>query len=267
MRAWIFNIYFYVMTGLYAVVCVLFSLLPGRKMMMIALQRYTLSICWGMRYLAGIKVKVEGRNRVPRGVCILASKHLSFGDGHVIFSVVNDLSFVTGDQLLKIPLLKRILRKMNAVVIDSCGGSDARQDMDEQADLIQEQGRRILIFPEGHLSQIGTYHRYRKGVWHLYDDFKCPVVPIASNLGQRWNQTDWQKFPGPATVEFLEPIAPGMGKDAFMKLLQERIETRSLELLDYENMGALNPADVGQERENIVAKAKRENREKEEKTT
>lgn len=266
MRSLLFNVFFYAMTGLYAVVCVLFSLLPGRKMMMMALQRYTRVIRWGMRVFAGISVKVEGRSRVPNGVCIIASKHLSFGDGHVIFSVVNDLSFVTGDQLLKIPLLKRILRKMNAVVIDSCGGSDARQEMDEQADLIRDQGRRILIFPEGHLSQIGTHHRYRKGVWHLYDDFNCPVVPVASNLGQRWNQTDWQKHPGSATVEFMEPIAPGMEKDAFMELLQDRIETRSNELLDYKNLGALNPADVGQERENPVAKASREKRESEEKT-
>lgn len=266
MRSLVFNVFFYAMTGLYALVCVLLSLLPGRKMMMIALQRYTLVICWGMRVIAGIKIHVEGRSRVPDGVCILASKHLSYGDGHVIFSVVNDLSFVTGEELLKIPLLKRILRKMNAVVIDSCGGSDARQEMDEQAEEIKAQGRRILIFPEGHLSQIGTHHRYRKGVWHLYNDFNCPVVPVASNLGQRWNQSNWQKHSGSATVEFLEPIAPGMEKGAFMDLLQERIETRSIDLLDYENLGALNPADVGQERENSMAKSKREKREAEEKT-
>ena len=85
MRSLLFNVFFYAMTGLYAVVCVLFSLLPGRKMMMMALQRYTRVIRWGMRVFAGISVKVEGRSRVPNGVCIIASKHLSFGDGHVLF--------------------------------------------------------------------------------------------------------------------------------------------------------------------------------------
>lgn len=261
MRSIFFNMFFYSVTFIAALIAVLFTFMPGRKLVMMTLQRYTQIICWGMNVIAGIKVNVTGKDNIPNGMCIIAAKHQSYGDGHVIFSQINDLSFVTGDQLLKIPLLKQILRKMNAVVIDSCGGSDVRQEMDEQADIIKRQGRRILIFPEGHLSQIGTHHRYRKGVWHLYNDFNCPVVPVANSLGQRWNQTDKKKFKGEATIEFLKPIPPGMDKDSFMALLQSQIEDRSIALLDLDNLGALNPSDIGQERENHVAQAKREARE------
>ena len=146
---------------------------------------------------------------------------------------------------------------MNAVVIDSCGGEDSRQKMAETSAVVREQGRRILIYPEGHLSQIGTHHKYRKGVYHMYKDFNCPVVPVATNLGQRWNQSDWQKHPGSATLEFLPPIMPGLGKDEFMKQLQDQIETRSLELLDMDNLGALKPENIGKLKENHVAEAKR----------
>jgi len=111
------------------------------------------------------------------------------------------------------------------------------------------------------LSEIGTHYRYRKGVFHLYEDFDCPVVPVASNLGQRWNQSDWQKHKGRATMEFLEPIMPGLEKDEFMRVLQDRIEGRSIELLDMENLGALDPDNIGKQKENHVAKAKREARE------
>lgn len=264
-RDLIFGVFFYGMTALYAFVAVFLSFLPGRAIMMASIKRYTKVIRWGLRVIAGIHVQVVGREHIPNGVCIIASKHLSYADGHIIFSEFDDLSFVTGDHLLKLPLMGRILNKMNAVVIDSCGGSDVRQDMDEQATRIREQGRHILIFPEGHLSQIGTHHRYRKGVWHLYDDFQCPVIPVASNLGQRWNQTDWQKFPGQAVVEFMEPIAPGMEKAPFMALLQDKIESRSIALLDRDNPGALNPDDIGQLRENESAKEKRLAREAAEK--
>jgi len=265
MRSFLFNVFFYGVSAIYVFACVLLSFIPGRKAMMTSLQRYTRLIKWGMRVIAGIHVNIIGRHNIPDGMCIIASKHLSYGDGHVVFSVIDDLSFVTGDQLLKYPLIGRILRKMNAVVIDSCGGSDVRQEMDAQAKIIHDQGRRILIFPEGHLSQIGTHHRYRKGVWHLYNDFNCPVVPVASSLGQRWNQTDWEKYPGEATVEFLEPIPTGIGKDKFMELLQSRIETLSIDLLDRESLGALKLEDIGQHRENDVARAKREARELENK--
>jgi len=72
---------------------------------------------------------------------------------------------------------------------------------------------------------------------------------------------DWEKFPGDAKMEFLEPIPPGLEKTEFMALLQERIETRSLELLDYENLGALDPSLVGQQLENKSAIAAREAKE------
>ncbi len=258
MRSLLFNIFFYSVTFIYAIVCVILSILPGRLIMMASLRRYTRLMVWGMRVIAGIHVDVTGHENIPKeGAVILASKHQSYGDGFVIFSQFFDLSFVTGDHLEKFWLIKVILAKMNAVVIDSCGGVDAREKMANTSKTVREQGRRIVIFPEGHLSEVGTQHRYRKGVWHLYDDFGCPVIPVANTLGQRWNQMDWKKYPGKAHIEFLEPIAPGLGKDDFMTILEQRIETRSIELLDRENLGALKLENIGVLTENEAAKAKR----------
>lgn len=264
MRTLIFNIFTYSVTFLYIIICLLFSLVPGRRALMAALRRYTKVMTWGMRRIGGMNIIITGKEHIPaEGPVILAAKHQSYGDGFVIFSQFKDLSFVTGDHLEKYWGLKRILSKMNAVVIDSCGGSDSQAKMEKQAADVQRDGRRLLIFPEGHLSKVGTRHRYRKGVWHLQQDFDCPVIPVANTLGQRWNQSDWTKYTGKAHIEFLEPIPPGMEKDAFMTLLEEQIETRSIALLDLDNPGALDPKDIGIEEENHVARAKRLAREAE----
>jgi len=154
--------------------------------------------------------------------------------------------------------------KEGPVIIAAKHQSYGGERMAQTSQIVREQGRRILIYPEGHLSRVGTQHRYRKGVYHLYADFDCPVVPVATNLGQRWNQNDFIKHAGPASLEFLEPIMPGLGKDEFMALLERRIETRSRELLDMENLGALDPADIGKTEENEVAREKRLRREAEE---
>jgi 1-acyl-sn-glycerol-3-phosphate acyltransferase len=61
--------------------------------------------------------------------------------------------------------------------------------------------------------------------------YQCPVVPVATNLGLFWPRTSWNLTAGTATIQFLEPIQPGLDKDAFMALLQDRIETASLALL------------------------------------
>lgn len=233
--------------------------------MMFGLLSYTRTIKFFMRHIAGIKVTVSGHENIPKeGAVIIAAKHQSYGDGIVMFSEFFDLSFVTGDHLEKFWTLKHILGKMNAVVVDNCGGEDARKRMSETSAIVRQQGRRILIYPEGHLSQIGTQHRYRKGVYHLYKDFGCPVVPAATNLGQRWNQNDWTKFPGQAGLKFLEPIMPGLDKDEFMALLEDRIETASKAMLDMDDLGALNPDDIGVVTENHVAREKRLKREADE---
>ena len=264
MRSLLFNLYSYSMTFIYVVSCLLFSFIPGRGALMAALRRYTKVMVWGMRHIAGMEIDVRGKDNIPEsGAVLIAAKHQSYGDGFVIFSEFKDLSFVTGNHLEKVWGIKRILQKMNAVVIDSCGGVDNRKKMEREAARIKREGRRLLIFPEGHLSKIGTHHKYRKGIWHLQQDFQCPVVPVANTLGQRWNQTDWKKYPGPATIEFLEPIPYGLEKDAFMKILQDRIETRSIELLDLDNLGALDPDDIGQLQENSTAREKRLAREAE----
>jgi len=257
MRSLSFRILFTVFTTVFALCLVLLSFLPGRKPLMLGLSAYTKSIVWLMRVITGIKLTVTGKEHIPAGPAIIASKHQSYGDGIVLFSQIHDLTFVADNHLQKFASIKRILSKAGAVIIDNCGGTDVRDQLQIEAQKVRDEGRKILIYPEGHLSLIGTQHRYRKGVFFLYKDFDCPVVPVATNLGQRWNQTDHKKHPGPAALEFLEPIMPGLEKDEFMRELESRIETRSREMLDLENLGALDPANIGLLLENEAALRKR----------
>ena len=92
MRSSIFNIFFLVTTFIYAFVAVIFSLVPGRWLMMGSLRRYTRVMLWAMRNIAGIKVQAAGIERVPDGAVIIASKHQSYGDGFVVFSQFDDLN-------------------------------------------------------------------------------------------------------------------------------------------------------------------------------
>jgi len=58
-----------------------------------------------------------------------------------------------------------------------------------------------------------------------------PVVPVALNSGLFWGRQRFLKRPGTITVEFLEPIEPGLERKAFMSLLEQRIETATARLL------------------------------------
>jgi 1-acyl-sn-glycerol-3-phosphate acyltransferase len=65
----------------------------------------------------------------------------------------------------------------------------------------------------------------------MYRDFNLPVVPVATNLGVFWPQEEFTKNPGRATVEFLDPIQPGLGRGEFLAKLEAAVETRSQELI------------------------------------
>ena len=107
------------------------------------------------------------------------------------------------------------------------------------------EGRRILIYPEGHLARPGEHFRYRTGVYYMARDFGMPVVPAASNLALFWPQEAWTKTPGTAVLEFLAPIPPGLDKDDFMARLEAAVETRTAELIAEARGGPVVPSVLG----------------------
>jgi 1-acyl-sn-glycerol-3-phosphate acyltransferase len=231
MRSFFFNIGFWWVSTLYVLLAALLALTPGHKGVRWAVRRYSKRMVQLMK-LTGIKPEARGRERLPPPPFIVAPKHSSYGDGFMMYVQFDDIAFVTGDHLERFPLVPKVLEKLGAIVIDNCGGPEARKDLAASFAKAAEDKRIVLIYPEGHLARVGEHHRYRSGVWHMQEASQWPVVPVATSLGLRWQQEDFRKFPGPAVIEFLEPIMPGLGKDEFLKLLEERIETNTNRLLD-----------------------------------
>jgi 1-acyl-sn-glycerol-3-phosphate acyltransferase len=231
MRSFAFSIAYWVLSGFYVSVGAFAAFLPGRRPVQGVARFYCNRMLWAMHWIAGIKVSLEGLERLPKGAFIVAAKHQSWGDGFVMFAHIDNVAFVAGDHMERIPLLRGILRKLGAIVVNNCGGPESRRALSEQAAAAHREGRRILIFPEGHLAKVGERFRYRTGVFHLYRDFELPVVPVATNLGLFWPQEDFRKNPGRATVEVLDPIPTGLDRNDFMARLEHAIETRTAELI------------------------------------
>ena len=251
LRNILFRIAYWATSIFFALTSVLFLLMPSRKPMVFWIITYAKVMCFWMRWITGVKIVVRGRENIPDGACIIAAKHQSWGDGFAMLSQFDDLAFVTGDHLEKFPLVGGILRKMGAIIVDNCGGAYARARLvDTELKHAQKENRRILIYPEGHLSPVGQQFRYKKGVYHMYAGYDRPVSPVATNLGLRWPQQSWRLTPGEAVIEFLAPIPPGIEKAAFMERLARSIETRSIELLGDERpteieIGAVLPDPQG----------------------
>lgn len=231
MRNLAFAAAYWILSIGYTLAAIVAALLPGRGATGWIIRRYVRRMVQAMRMLAGIRIQVRGRERLPSGAFIIAAKHQSWGDGFAVYDQFEDLAFVTGDHLEKFPLLATVLRKLGAIVVNNCGGRDAREALQHRAADAHREGRRILIYPEGNLARVGEKFRYRSGVWHMYRDFDMPVVPMATNLGLFWPQESFRKSPGLATLEFLDPIPTGLDKAEFLARLEEAVETATAELV------------------------------------
>ncbi len=233
MRSFLFAIAYWSLSVCYALIALVTLIIPGRAATTFIIRSYSRAMRLALRIFAGIRTSAHGHANLPEtGAYIVAAKHQSWGDGFLSYSEIPGLVFVTGDHLEKLPLIGGILRKLGAIVIDTCGGGARKAaSLSEGIARAKANGDRVLIYPEGHLAPVDHKMRYKAGVWHMYEEMQVPVIPVATNLGLFWAQTAHKKTKGHAKIEFLEPIPPGLPKDRFMDLLETRIETRTAELV------------------------------------
>ena len=231
-RSLAFNVYFYTLTVLAALLGILLVPIPTPVLLRGLLHRYARAVMWGMRWIGGMKVEVRGREHLPaKGPVLLANKHHSEVDGIILAAQIPGIAFVAMQELFSYPLIGAILYRLQMIRVDTCGGGKERERLSQFAKRAHDSGRHIAIYPEGNLMAPGERERYRSGIYYLYRDLDLPVTPVATSVGLLWNRRDWRKQAGRAAIEFLPPIPTGLDKRTFMRRLEDTIETASDRLI------------------------------------
>jgi 1-acyl-sn-glycerol-3-phosphate acyltransferase len=229
-RSVVFNALFYLNTLLWLILGLPTFFLPYRAIIWIAKS-------WGrvnlvlLRVVAGIDCEVRGREKIPSGPIIVASKHQSAWETFALLPLFDNPVFIVKRELMWVPIFGWLMRKGRMVAVDRGAGSQALIDMTERARVELADGRQLIIFPEGTRRPAGAEPRYKFGVAQLYAAEGVPCLPVALNSGLFWPRRSIRLRPGTVIVEILDPIAPGLDKDAFIKRLQHEIETATARLL------------------------------------
>ena len=190
------------------------------------------TVLFGLRRIAGVKVDFRGLENRPSGAALVASKHQGMLDIVALLAVLPDACFVMKKELMPLPFFGWFAWKTGMIAVDRAGHARALKDMTRQARARLSQGRQIVIFPEGTRNDPGVPGDYKPGVAAIYRDLEGPCWPVATNSGLHWPAHGFRRRPGVAVFEFLEPIPAGMKRGAMMALLESRIETASLALLE-----------------------------------
>ena len=230
LRSMAFNLAFYGWTVVAGVCGLPLLLFPARYTL--AYSRFWAGgMAWMARALVGLDWEMRGREHLPDGPCIVAIKHQSAWDTLMYTSMMERPAVVLKRELLFIPVFGWLLARARMIAVDRKAGSAAIRSLLRQAEAAAAAGRPIVIAPEGTRSPPGAQPDYHPGVAALYTRLGLPVVPAALNSGLFWARRGFLRRPGRITVQFLEPVPPGLTRAAFMATLRQRIETASLDLL------------------------------------
>jgi len=229
-RSLLFNVAFYANLILWLIMLLPAMLVP-RKAFIRCAQAWAHSSLWLLRVLAGTRIEVRGRERIPPGGALVAAKHQSLWETFALVTLFDDPTFILKRELMWIPFFGWYLWKAGCVPVNRRAGSSALMQMTARAREEAQHGRQIVIFPEGTRRPPGAAPAYKYGVAHLYQNLGFPCIPVGLNSGLYWPRRQFIRRPGTIRVEILDPIAPGLKREEFFRLVQERIEESSTRLL------------------------------------
>lgn len=232
----------YIKAGLFNLLAVLWTLLLSVVVLPAAvfmspggMRRFARFWMRGLQALlatvVGLRYQVRGLENLPDRPVIIASKHQSAWETVFFHMVRVDTVIGLKHELTRVPLFGWYLMIAHNIRIDRGGAAKALRSLIDGAKAAVAEGCSILIFPEGTRVAPGDPPDYKPGVAALYRELNVPVVPVALNSGLFWGRQSFLKRAGTITVEFLEPIEPGLERKAFMALLEERVETATTRLI------------------------------------
>jgi 1-acyl-sn-glycerol-3-phosphate acyltransferase len=229
-RSLVFTAWLYLSMAVFAVGLSPALLMPHRAAMAV-IRWWAKFVLFGLRWICGVKVEFRGLEHRPTGPALIAAKHQGMLDVVVPFVMFDDPCMVMKKELMVLPFFGWFAWKTKMIPVDRSAGSKALKDMVRTARERVQQGRQVVIFPEGTRTEPGAAPDYKPGVAAIYRDLDGPCWPVATNSGVHWPAHGFRRFPGTVAFEFLEPIPAGLKRPEFMAELEGKIEGASAALL------------------------------------
>ncbi len=158
-------------------------------------------------WLAGIRVRVEGTENIPAGVCIFASNHASNIDTVALVpNLPRRVALLAKKEVFKVPILSKAIRLAKLVPVDRADKEAAAECVDTAIEYLRE-GLSFCVYPEGTRSRDGRLLQFKRGTFVMAIRAGVPVVPVSLAGTQRlMRKGDWTIHPGEVVVRFGPPV-------------------------------------------------------------
>lgn len=195
----------------------------------LACKSYCAWVLWSARWMIGLRHEVRGTP--PEGAVLIAAKHQSFLDILIIFHASPAAKFIMKREILWMPVIGLYAHRIGCVPVNRGKRGLAIKKMLDDVKAGVVRAGQLVIYSQGTRVKPGEKRPYKIGTYALYEQMNQPCVPVATNAGLFWPKGTIGRKPGLAVVQFMEPIAPGLGQAAFMERLEREVEGCSDDLM------------------------------------
>ena len=178
--------------------------------------------------------RVEGRTHIPaRGGVLIAANHASYVDIPFVGASVRRRMWFLGRQDLFFPALRPVLQWLGWIPIRQ--DRLDREGFERAVRLIQD-GRIVVIYPEGTRTQDGALKRGKPGIGVIVAETGCAVIPAHLSgtrevlpPGAKWMSLHPVRVRFGAPIDFAEAAQRSSGKE-FYQYVSRTVMSRIAEL-------------------------------------
>ena len=170
-------------------------------------------ILWWLKLTCNLSHEVQGMENLPDNPSVILSKHQSAWETIAFQTIFPPQAWVLKKELLYIPFFGWGLAASKPIAIDRSKGIRALDHIAKQGIERLQEGRWVVVFPEGTRTKPGEKGRYNVGGAMLASRACAQIVPVAHNAGTYWRKRGFLKHPGVIQVSIGPAISPA-GKKA-----------------------------------------------------
>ncbi len=169
------------------------------------------------RYLTRILLKlsffpleIKGLDNIkPIQPLIFVSNHASYLDSLLLLAILpTSVAFVGKKEILNWPLIGRVVKKLQYPTVNRIDFSKSLNDLEPIKEMLQ-QGRSLVIFPEGTFTDALGLRPFKLGAFKLAAESRTPLCPISLSGTRAFLRGDhlllnWN----PIKITLSEPLMP-----------------------------------------------------------
>lgn len=171
--------------------------------------------------LLDLRVNVTGANNIPKKACVIMCKHQSEWETIYLQSIISPLCTILKIELFSIPFFGWALKQLEPIAIDRSAPREALRQVQQQGQLRLQQGRFVLLFPEGTRVAPGDHKKYARSGANLALAAETDILPMAHNAGLYWPNGKSSITSGTISLIIGEPIST---KNKTAKQITQEVE-------------------------------------------